>query len=287
MAKERRIIEIEFPDKSFHKVILLGADITRYGEIVLTYYVLDNNMRTGCSEIIKDKDKYYIKPDTQDWNYYGCRLKSRDNDISDSLINSLPKRLELFVKEEEKKTRKKKSSVIEKPNVVSLINEKTIKPKLLTAIMYANRGESLMVRDEFTSLPPIFFSVPVLSDEGDLFEEYRKMNIGEDREELERRIINSFDDIIDISSIPEDQVFVLSSGNKYHINFSSCDDEELFGKLASCDKIRVNVTNSISKVLYYDNLSCALHHELPLELASDNTIIKYDTNSSVGRKQVG
>ena len=144
-----------------------------------------------------------------------------------------------------------------------------------------------MVRDEFTSLPPIFFSVPVLSDEGDLFEEYRKMNIGEDREELERRIINSFDDIIDISSIPEDQVFVLSSGNKYHINFSSCDDEELFGKLASCDKIRVNVTNSISKVLYYDNLSCALHHELPLELASDNTIIKYDTNSSVGRKQVG
>ena len=286
MAKERRTIEIEFPDKSFHKVILLGADTTRYGEIVLTYYVLDNNMRTGWSEIIKDKDKYYIKPDTQDWNYYGCRLKSRDNDISDSLINSLPERLELFVKEEEKKTRKK-SSVIEKPNVVSLINEKTIKPKLLTAIMYANRGESLMVRDEFTSLPPIFFSVPVLSDEGDLFEEYRKMNIGEDREELERSITNFFDDIIDISSIPEDQVFVLSSGNKYHINFSSCDDEELFGKLASCDKIRVNVTNSISKVLYYDNLSCALHHELPLELDFDNTIIKYDTNSSVGRKQVG
>ena len=273
MEKSRKIIEIVFPDGSTHKVLLLGCDTTRFKERVLTYYDLDNDMRSGFTEILEIDGKYYNNPDTQKWEYYVRRFETYNPEKSDSFIDELPDKIELYTRKENNKSNKKE---------VSTVQEK--KSKYITAIMYANRGESLVVKDG-DSLPPVFFTLESSNSDVEI---YKRINISKkDKEEILKDMDNVFRGIIDVSLIPPDLLFTPSSGNKYYITFASCDDKDLFNEIVLCDEIKVEGSlNNIQSGLYPDNLSSALHNELPIEIEKNGIVKRLEVKEEgpIGKK---
>ena len=276
-----KLIKIEQADGEMHRVIVNTADVTNNGKTVICYYDLSNRMRFSYAEIINVDGVYYVNPVQHEWNYYSVKFKEHDNEFSNSIIETLPEEIEIYGKD--KKTGKPIPVVVTKEKPVK--EEKKTTAYFLTAIMYANRGEDLVVKDGYTNYPPLFFTRRIL-DEDSLTEVYKKKNIeAKDHDELLKLIDNSFKSKLRVSTVPEDLRFDVSSGNKYYINFSSCDDEVLFYEVAECDEIKVDTSLHIQSDLYEDNLSSALHHELPIEITTNNDVIAYDANSINGRKR--
>lgn len=258
MKKEKRIIEIVYPDGIAHKVLLLSADTTRFKEHVLTYYDLDNAKRSEFTEILYIDGKYYNNPNTQEWDYYVRRFEAYDPEKSADFIDKLPEKIELDTRKKDNKSKKQKTT-----------------NRYITAVLYANRGKSLIIKEGEDYLDSVFFTLE--SSKSDI-EVYKRININEkDKEEILKDMEKAFEDRIDVSLVPPDLLFTPSSGNLYHITFASCDDKDLFNEIGLCDEIKVEgLLDNIQSGLYPDNLSSALHNELPIEIEKNGTVVRLE-----------
>ena len=294
----RKNMSISYPDGSIHNVIVTQADVTKNGHIVICYYDITDGMRAAFSEIIKEDDQYYKNPNHHEWEYYVNRFQPFDREISDFIVGSLPDKLGLYNKTANKpelppdpiNIKNNKDNEVyrylykeKEPEKVKVKNGKSY---YITAVMYANRGESLVAYDG-TDLPPAFFYKPIISEFGSLEEVYKKTTIEskKDEDELLNKMKNRLGNIVDVSLIPEDRKFELSSGNRYFVTFASCDDEGLFQEVSNSKKVCVDISTNVSDSLYPDNLSIALHHELPLEITINGKTVRYEANSNIARKK--
>lgn len=277
MEKVRRLIDMAQPDGSFHKVVVSQADVTNNGEIVVSYADYTDGRHYSFAELVYDDGVYYRNPTQNDWNYYVRNFQEHDQDFSNSVLSALDGKVNLFDGKDKK---------VSKEEIVEKKEENKTTAYFLTAIMYANRGESMIIKDKMYDSPPIFFTHKIL-DKDSLKEEYKKMNVHpDDHDELLKKINLKFPDKVNISNIGENLLFEVSSGNRYYINFSSCDNEELFWDVCLCDEIKVDISLGIQSGLYPDNLSAALHHELPLQIITDGDVETYYANSNKGHKSM-
>ena len=284
MEKIDRVIQIENVDGSVHKIIPLQADITNNGKVVINYCDLSNHMRLSYAELINVNGVYYKNPYPHEWNYYTVRFKEHLKEYSDSIIMELKDKIELYG-EKDKTTGKVKPVIVPVEPPQTIKKEKKGEVYNITAIMCANRGESLIVKDKYTYYSPVFFS---RAETATNLEIYKKTDIyKKDQEDLIRQINFKFNDKIDLNFVPDNVMYKVSSGNTYYVNFSSCDDEDMYWKIALANEIRVDKTLNIQSGIYEDNLSSALHHELPVELAMNSGVLKYEANSIKGHRIVG
>ena len=94
------------------------------------------------------------------------------------------------------------------------------------------------------------------------------------------KINSSLKEKMHISNMPEDCKYEVSSGNKYYVNFSSCDDEDIFLHVALADEIKLDTALGIKSGVYDDNLSSALHQEIPFEITANHEVIRYSNNTN-------
>lgn len=272
----RKMVNVEIPDGTTHNMMVTHADITNDGKIVLSCYDLNNSMHVALIEIMKENGEYYRNPKQRELAEYVRNFQAFDKGFSEAVVNALPDKLEIYNEEKVKAKESEKETIVKENR-----NSKTY---TITAVMYANRGEALVVYDGLTTHKPLFFTAPSLSGEEEV---YKRFDIDpEVQKELIRKIEIRLGEVIDLSMIPSDRKFELSSGDKYFITFASCDDENLFKQVASSCELKTDATRNIESDLYLDRLSLALHHELPLELSLNGKTIRYETNSSVARKVI-
>jgi hypothetical protein len=297
-----KMIEMEYPD-GIHKVIVTQADITNDGRIVISYYDLSDNMSASFSEIVNIGGKFYKNPNHKDWEYYVLNFRPFDYAFSNSIVNSLSRNISLLNMEGLKK--KTSPEIIPPKKEVIYVNPEVIedhfkhknpnknveipfeKENYITAVMYANRGGSLLIYDNYSDLQPVFFKRKTMSEHGPISEVYKKAELNmNDELELCRKIEEKLGSKVDISLIPEDREIKLSNGKTYYINFASCDDNYLFQEVAASEKVSADISMPIDSTEYPDNLSLALHHVIPLEVTIKGTTVRYEANSNFGRKKI-
>lgn len=275
----RKMVNVEIPDGTTHNMMVTHADITNDGKIVLSCYDLNNSMHVALVEIMNVDGVYYKNPEQCELNEYVRKFQPFDKAFSEAVVDRLPEKLEIY--DEEKFKPKESKGLVPEGTPKEIRPPKTY---TITAVMYANRGEALVVYDGLTTHKPLFFTAPSLSGEEEV---YKRFDIDPKvQKELIRKIEIRLGEVIDLSMIPSDRKFELSSGDKYFITFASCDDENLFKQVASSCELKTDATRNIESDLYLDRLSLALHHELPLELLLNGKTIRYETNSSVARKVI-
>lgn len=267
-------------DSSIHRIAVLAADVTKDNRVVISYNDYTDGVRPGYAELVMINGRYYKMFYKREWNYYSTKFRDHDSQLSNSIIESLPEKIDLYVD--------KKTSILENNSLdistIQNINKKTT-AYFLTAIVYANRGHDSYVKNGYSNLPPIFFTRRMY-DEDNFVEIYKKKNIeSDDINELLVRIDASLGIKNNISMMPENLKYEVSSGNKYYVNFSSCDNEELFCNIALSDELRVNINRGIKSGEFVDNLSSSLHRELPLEVVNNGEIIAYPSDLEVKHKR--
>ena len=267
-------INLRDKDNSIHRIAVLAADVTSDDKIIISYNDYTDGIHPGYAELINIDGVYHSKFDKREWNYYSTKFKDHDEELSNSIINALPEQVELYIEKNKKENRRKVPTDTKKVSYVDVPRNTTA--YFLTAIIYANRGDDLYVNDGYSNLPPVFFTRRMLDDDV-LVETYKKRNIDpKDHDELIEQINTTLRGKMHISTLPEDFRYEVSSGNKYYVNFSSCDNEKLFCEVALSDEIRSEISVGIKSGIYDDNLSAALHRELLLELVSNDDVIRYE-----------
>ena len=294
----KKYIKISYPDGSLHSTIVTQADVTRGGTIVISYYDISDSMHASFTELIQKDGQYYKNPEHQDWSYYVSRFKPFDRELSDSIVSSLPEKLGIYDKTvagpqlpQNSSSNKNENNENEYYQYNENEPEKEEVPAgisyYITAVMYANQGDSFVSYDE-PGLLPVFLSERKMSDSGPLKEEYKKIDIEDnDLRELLYEFETRFGSNFDVSTIPADCKFELSSGNKYYVTFASCDEDQIFQGVRACSKVSADISIiRPDESSYPDNLSAALHHDLPLEITVKDRTIRYEQYSNYGRKKV-
>lgn len=263
-------INLKDKDGSIHRIAVLGADVTHNGEVVISYNDYTDGIHPGYAELIKVDGVYYNNYNKREWNYYATKFNDFNSQVSNSIVDSLPEDVDLYIGK--KKKEKKKTN---KP-----LNINNTTAYFLTVIIYANRGADLYTYDGYSNLPPIYFTRRMV-DNDSLEEVYKKKNIDEaDSDELMEKINSSLKGKMHISNMPEDFKYEVSSGNKYYVNFCSCDDEDIFLHVALADEIKLDTALGIKSGVYDDNLSSALHQEIPFEITANHEVIRYSNNTN-------
>ena len=281
MEKIKREIQIRYPDDNrLHSIIVYQVDRTSDGRIVISYYDITDGNIDSYSEIVNNNGEWMKNPEHLDWNAY--EFIEFDPLFNNSVINSLPDKIEIS---------KPKLEVLKEtmPQVIALEEKFVIEPPKhrlisLQMISFANEGEDIinlrptkyengnLTEQEysFEACTSFFRNGQITDDDSSLTLEFRRINIDEnDKKEIYEHIKLFIARGGKVSISDNNYLQIETKSNKkYTIDWSSCNSWNLFLNTQSASQLLVDVS-SVSNVTFPDELSSALHYELPLKMLID------------------
>lgn len=276
MEKSKREIQIRYPDDNrLHSILVYRVDRTSDGRIVISYYDITDGNIDSYSEIVNNNGEWMKNPEHLDWDTY--EFIEFDPLFNNSVINSLPDKIEIS---------KPKLEVLKETTLqgIALADSIFIEPPKnrlihIQMISFANEGEDIinlhptkyengfLTEQEysFEAGTSFFTNGRLTDDDSSLTLGFKRINIDE-RKEIYEHIKSSIarDGKVSIS---DNNCFQIKtkSNTKYTINWSSCNSWKLFLATQAASQLLVDVS-SVSNVTFPDELSSALHYELPLKM---------------------
>ena len=281
MEKLKREIQIRYPsDNSLHSILVYQADMTSDGRIVISYYDITDGNSDSYSEIVNVNGEWMKNPEHLDWDAY--EFIEFDPSFNSSVINSLPDKMEVakpkveMVKEIETEGITLTDSIGMEPTKHRMVH--------IQMISFANEGEdninlhpttysggNLTEQEySFGACTSFFSAQGIISEESNsnsLDLGFRRINISEnDKKDIYEYIKSSMarGGKINISDNVSFKVET-KSNTQYIIDWSSCNSWGLFLNTQAAEQLIVDVS-SVSNATFPDELSSALHHELPLKM---------------------
>lgn len=298
MEKIKRNIQIRYPDdNSLHSIIVYQSDMTTDGRVVISYYDITAGNIDSYSEIINVNGEWVKNPEHLDWDSY--EFIEFDPAFNSSVINSLPDKMELAKPKEMKKP-------IE-TDTIALTDNMSKDPQVhrihhIQMISFANEGNDIInlhpttyesgvstVQEYSFGACSSFFSEgrmngDVNSNSLDL--NFRNLNINENDKKDIFEYIQSFVAKGEKINISDNVQFSVEtkSNTKFIIDWSSCNSWDLFLSTQAAEQLIVDISN-VSGVTYPDDLSSALHYELPLEMLING--VRHSNGVKSSKESVG
>lgn len=291
----KKIIMVD-ENGQLHNIRLKSADITHDGEVVISYRdYFEGSMHDSFAEIVNANDNYYIKPTKKVWNYYSCKFNSFDSEKSNEIIEKIQRQGGLGVYDISKGKIKKINKTKKNNDELSTKTLDMCNTYFISCVFLTENGSVVDLKD-VDNLKMLFFEQPYISRVGNPGKKYKKTDIDiYDKDEIRKLLIGrhaSGSGKFDITEAEEPfEKFITSSRNIYHISFSFCENTNLFELISNFGCSYITINDSEDTVpLIYDDLTSALHRQLPITIGIDNGInnreITFETVNSGTKKTV-
>lgn len=273
-----RNITIKYPDGTLHSISVYRVDRTRDGRVIISYYDNTNSGEDSFTEIRLYDGEWQKVPSHGEWSEYSEQFLPFNQQYSDQIIMSLPELIQLFGTQKQETQQEIQQPIALKQSDVLNPPKKPLEH--ITVVLFANAGGSRVEQTSTTYDSNTNTSQNQINDilnNSAVFkgpyvgetEAYRKYDISnQEKQEIFERLIQDYGFNFDISDIPPRR----QMNSKYRVSFSSCDSWNLLvNDIIPADELFIDCSDT-SNATYPDNLSSALHYELPLEIRIGNNI---------------